>query len=134
MYIQGNKESRLVPVLITCYSKLAVPFDFIRLPKKRSVRKSLMNQSIVHVALLVEDYDDAISFYTGQLGFTLIEDSYQPAQDKRWVVVAPAGQTEPAWSWRGHQNQNRKALSVTRPDGACFCFSAPTIFGGIIRK
>ncbi len=50
-----------------------------------------MNQSIVHVALLVEDYDDAISFYTGQLGFTLIEDSYQPAQDKRWVVVAPAG-------------------------------------------
>jgi catechol 2,3-dioxygenase-like lactoylglutathione lyase family enzyme len=46
---------------------------------------------LVHVAIVVRDYDEAIAFYTGVLGFTLIEDTYQPEQDKRWVVVAPAG-------------------------------------------
>jgi catechol 2,3-dioxygenase-like lactoylglutathione lyase family enzyme len=50
-----------------------------------------MNHRIVHVALVVRDYDEAIAFYTGVLGFTLVEDTYQPEQDKRWVVVAPAG-------------------------------------------
>jgi catechol 2,3-dioxygenase-like lactoylglutathione lyase family enzyme len=50
-----------------------------------------MKQSIVHVALVVRDYDEAIDFYTRKLNFDLIEDSYQPAQDKRWVVVAPPG-------------------------------------------
>ena len=48
-----------------------------------------MKQSIVHVAIVVRDYDEAIQFYTEKLGFTLIEDAYQPAQDKRWVLVAP---------------------------------------------
>lgn len=50
-----------------------------------------MLQSIVHIALVVRDYDEAIDFYTNRLHFTLIEDSYQPEQDKRWVVVAPPG-------------------------------------------
>lgn len=48
-----------------------------------------MKQSIIHIALVVRDYDEAIEFYTKQLHFTLVEDIYQPAQDKRWVVVAP---------------------------------------------
>ena len=50
-----------------------------------------MKQSIVHIALVVKDYDEAIQFYTRMLHFTLIEDTYQPAQDKRWVVVSPPG-------------------------------------------
>jgi catechol 2,3-dioxygenase-like lactoylglutathione lyase family enzyme len=50
-----------------------------------------MKQSIVHIALLVNDYDEAIAFYTEKLHFTLLEDTYQPAQDKRWVVVSPPG-------------------------------------------
>ncbi len=50
-----------------------------------------MKQSIVHIALVVKDYDEAIAFYTEKLNFELIEDTYQPAQDKRWVVVAPPG-------------------------------------------
>ncbi|MBS5634435.1 MAG: VOC family protein [Clostridiales bacterium] len=50
-----------------------------------------MLQSIVHIALVVRDYDEAIDFYTNRLHFTLIEDSYQPEQDKRWVVVTPPG-------------------------------------------
>ncbi len=52
-----------------------------------------MNQAIVHVAIVVRDYDEAIEFYTKRLHFTLVEDTYQPEQDKRWVVVAPAGST-----------------------------------------
>ncbi|MGL4750561.1 MAG: VOC family protein [Shewanella sp.] len=48
-----------------------------------------MKQAIVHIALVVRDYDEAIDFYVNQLNFELIEDSYQPEQDKRWVVVAP---------------------------------------------
>jgi len=50
-----------------------------------------MQHAIAHVALVVRDYDEAIAFYTGKLGFTLVEDTYQPEQDKRWVIVAPAG-------------------------------------------
>jgi catechol 2,3-dioxygenase-like lactoylglutathione lyase family enzyme len=48
-----------------------------------------MQQSIIHVALVVRDYDEAIEFFVGKLDFVLVADEYQPAQDKRWVVVAP---------------------------------------------
>ncbi len=48
-----------------------------------------MKQSIIHVALVVRDYDEAIDFFTKKLNFELVEDTYQPAQDKRWVLVAP---------------------------------------------
>ncbi|WP_432459683.1 MULTISPECIES: VOC family protein [unclassified Agarivorans] len=48
-----------------------------------------MKQSIVHIALVVKDYDEAIDFYVNKLKFELLEDSYQAEQDKRWVVVAP---------------------------------------------
>ncbi len=50
-----------------------------------------MPQSIACVALVVRDYDEAITFYVGTLGFSLLEDTYIAAQDKRWVVVAPPG-------------------------------------------
>lgn len=52
-----------------------------------------MTQSLAHIALVVRDYDEAIAWYTDTLGFTLIEDSYQPEQDKRWVLIAPPGST-----------------------------------------
>ena len=50
-----------------------------------------MKQSIVHVAVVVKDYDEAIEFYTKKLNFTLVEDTFQQEQDKRWVVVSPPG-------------------------------------------
>jgi catechol 2,3-dioxygenase-like lactoylglutathione lyase family enzyme len=53
-----------------------------------------MKQAIGLVSLVVREYDEAIAFYVGALGFTLVEDSYVPEQDKRWVVVAPPGSTE----------------------------------------
>lgn len=50
-----------------------------------------MSQSLGLVALVVRDYDEALSFYVGTLGFTLVEDTPVPEQQKRWVVVAPPG-------------------------------------------
>ena len=48
-----------------------------------------MPQHLGLVSLVVGDYDEAIQFYVQTLGFSLVEDTYQPAQDKRWVVVSP---------------------------------------------
>jgi catechol 2,3-dioxygenase-like lactoylglutathione lyase family enzyme len=55
-------------------------------------------QSLTHVALVVRDYDEAIAWFTGKLGFTLVADEYQPEPDKRWVLVAPPGAGEGAAS------------------------------------
>ncbi len=52
-----------------------------------------MKQSIVHIAIVVKDYDEAIDFYVNKLKFELLEDSYQAEQNKRWVVVSPPGST-----------------------------------------
>ena len=52
-----------------------------------------MKQSITHVTLVVRDYDEAIAFFTNTLCFVLLEDTYIPKQDKRWVLVAPRGST-----------------------------------------
>lgn len=49
-----------------------------------------MNQSIAHIALIVDDYDEAIKFYTEKLDFVLIDDTAQ-SETKRWVLVAPKG-------------------------------------------
>jgi catechol 2,3-dioxygenase-like lactoylglutathione lyase family enzyme len=43
------------------------------------------------VSLVVKDYDEALAFYVGKLGFRLIEDSFVPEQNKRWVVIEPPG-------------------------------------------
>lgn len=50
-----------------------------------------MSLQLALVALLVREYDEAMDFYVGSLGFTLVEDRPVPAQGKRWVVVAPRG-------------------------------------------
>jgi len=46
---------------------------------------------LAHVTLVVADYDEALAWYCGKLGFTVVSDEYQPEQDKRWVVIAPPG-------------------------------------------
>jgi len=51
----------------------------------------IATQSLAHTALIVRDYDEAIAWFTGVLGFTLVVDEYQAEQDKRWVLVAPPG-------------------------------------------
>lgn len=49
-----------------------------------------MKQSILQLALVVADYDEAIDFYTGKLGFELVEDT-PLSNTKRWVLVRPRG-------------------------------------------
>ena len=51
-----------------------------------------MKQQLVHIAIVVKDYDEAISFYTKKLHFDLIEDT-QMSETKRWVLVSPKGST-----------------------------------------
>lgn len=51
----------------------------------------IMTQSLATVALLVADYDDAITFYCDRLGFNLVADT-DMGGGKRWVLVAPPGQ------------------------------------------
>jgi catechol 2,3-dioxygenase-like lactoylglutathione lyase family enzyme len=48
-----------------------------------------MNKSLGLVSLVVKDYDEALEFFVGRLGFELVEDTYIKEQDKRWVVVSP---------------------------------------------
>ncbi len=49
-----------------------------------------MKQQLALIALVVEDYDDAIQFYTQKLNFTVVEDSIV-SETKRWIVIAPPG-------------------------------------------
>lgn len=55
---------------------------------------SARRQSLGLVSLVVRDYDEALAFYVGVLGFELVEDSFVSEQNKRWVVVAPPGARE----------------------------------------
>ena len=48
-------------------------------------------QTLGMVSLVVKDYDEALAFYVGKLGFRLVEDSFVPEQNKRWVVIEPPG-------------------------------------------
>lgn len=49
-----------------------------------------MKQSIIHIALLVRDYDEALDFYLQKLGFDLVEDT-RLSETKRWVLIKPPG-------------------------------------------
>ncbi len=81
-----------------------------------------MKQSIVHIALVVRDYDDAIAFYTEKLDFQLIEDTYQPEQDKRWVVVSPPGSTGTTLLLARASNPEQESLIGNQTGGRVFLF------------
>jgi catechol 2,3-dioxygenase-like lactoylglutathione lyase family enzyme len=51
-----------------------------------------MTQYIAQISLLVNDYDEAIDFYTKKLHFKLVEDTVL-SETKRWVIVSPSGAT-----------------------------------------
>lgn len=78
-----------------------------------------MPQSLAHIALIVRDYDEAITWLTGVLGFTLVADEVQPEQDKRWVLVAPPGTGENAApsSSPAPRRRSRPPSSATRRAG-----------------
>jgi len=81
-----------------------------------------MKQSIVHIALVVRDYDEAIEFYTKKLSFTLVEDTYQPEQDKRWVVIAPPGSTGTTLLLARASNPEQEPFIGNQSGGRVFLF------------
>jgi len=87
-----------------------------------------MKQSIAHVALVVREYDEAIDFFTNRLQFTLLEDSYQPAQDKRWVVVAPPGSTGTTLLLARASRPEQEAFIGNQSGGRVFLFLATDDF------
>jgi len=81
-----------------------------------------MHQSIMHIALVVDDYDEAIEFYTKKLKFTLVEDTYQPEQDKRWVVVSPPNSKGATLLLARASNQRQKEFVGNQSGGRVFLF------------
>ncbi len=81
-----------------------------------------MRQSIVHVALVVRDYDEAIEFYTNKLHFSLLEDTYQPEQNKRWVVVSPPGSVGTTLLLAKAANAEQEACVGNQSGGRVFLF------------
>lgn len=81
-----------------------------------------MKQSIVHVALVVKDYDEAIAFYTEKLHFTLVEDTEQPEQNKRWVVVSPPNSNGTNLLLARASNEEQQAFIGQQSGGRVFLF------------
>ncbi len=81
-----------------------------------------MNQSIAHIAIVVRDYDEAIAFYVGKLGFELVEDTCQPEQDKRWVVVRPRGSGSTSLLLARASSAHQEAFIGNRAGGRVFLF------------
>lgn len=81
-----------------------------------------MQQAIAHVALVVRDYDEALAFYVGKLGFRLLEDRDQPEQNKRWVVVSPPGSTGASLLMARASSPEQAAFIGNQTGGRVFLF------------
>ena len=80
-----------------------------------------MTQSLNMVALVVREYDEAIAYFVGTLGFELIEDSEVPAQAKRWVVVCPPGSATRILLARAANDEQRSRIG-NQTGGRVFMF------------
>ena len=80
-----------------------------------------MNQHIAHIALVVNNYDEAIKFYTEKLNFTLIEDT-KLSETKRWVIVAPKGEGQCCLLLAQAANEEQKSRVGNQTGGRVFLF------------
>jgi catechol 2,3-dioxygenase-like lactoylglutathione lyase family enzyme len=85
-------------------------------------------QSIALISLVVREYDEAIAFFVGMLGFVLTEDSYVASQDKRWVVVAPPGGGSCRLLLARASSPDQQARIGTQTGGRVFLFLATDDF------
>ena len=81
-----------------------------------------MHQSLLHVALVVRDYDEALAFYVDKLGFTVLEDSPVPEQNKRWVVISPPGSEGATLLLARAANEEQAAVIGDQTGGRVFLF------------
>jgi catechol 2,3-dioxygenase-like lactoylglutathione lyase family enzyme len=79
-------------------------------------------QRIGLVSLVVDDYDEALAFFVGKLGFSLVEDTVVPEQSKRWVVVTPPGATESRLLLAKASNEEQKSRVGSQTGGRVFLF------------
>lgn len=80
-----------------------------------------MKQTIAHIALIVNDYDEAISFFTKKMDFVLVEDSVLSPQ-KRWVIVAPPGTTGCSLLLARAANEEQQRSVGNQSGGRVFLF------------
>jgi len=80
-----------------------------------------MRQHLAHIALVVNDYDEAIQFYTEKLHFQLLEDTVLSAT-KRWVLVAPPGSSGCALLLAKAANETQKSRVGNQTGGRVFLF------------
>ncbi len=81
-----------------------------------------MKQHMALTATVVRDDDEAIAFYVDTLGFDLVDDTYQPEQDKRWVVVAPPGARESRLLLAQAVGEERSSRIGNQTGGRVFLF------------
>lgn len=82
----------------------------------------MIAQRLGLVSLVVDDYDDALAFFVGKLGFSLVEDTVVPEQSKRWVVVAPPGASESRLLLAKASNEEQKSRIGSQAGGRVFLF------------
>ena len=80
-----------------------------------------MQQYLAGISLVVNDYDEAIDFYTRKLSFTLLEDT-RMSDTKRWVVIAPPGSTGCTLLLAKAANDPQKAAVGNQTGGRVFLF------------
>lgn len=80
-----------------------------------------MKQHLAHIAIVVDDYDRAIAFYTKKLHFELIEDT-KMSEEKRWVLVRPKGAKECSLLLAKGVNDVQKSRIGNQTGGRVFLF------------
>ena len=80
-----------------------------------------MNQKLVHIAIVVDEYDRAIEFYTKKFLFDLIEDT-RLSDEKRWVLVRPKGATECSLLLARGANEDQRSRIGNQTGGRVFLF------------
>jgi len=81
----------------------------------------MSSQHLMHIALVVRDYDEAIKFYTEKLNFQLVEDSALN-ETKRWVLVAPRGSNGCCLLLAKAANDEQKSRVGNQTGGRVFLF------------
>ena len=89
--------------------------------KFKKLKRSILKQRIAHIALVVRDYDEAITFYTQKLDFKLIEDT-KLSEEKRWVLVQPPGAKECCLLLAKAANEKQAASIGNQTGGRVFLF------------
>ncbi len=80
-----------------------------------------MKHRIAHIALLVNDYDEAINFYTKKLNFILIEDTVL-TETKRWVIISPGDDSQCCLLLAQADNEEQKSRVGNQTGGRVFLF------------